>query len=69
MEGPKANQADLVNWRERDVVVQELPVLHEHERVSPVEVANVGVDNDGYQARRGKRLSALGGAEARPRNG
>ena len=50
-------------------MVQELPVLHEHERVSPVEVANVGVDNDGYQARRGKRLSALAGAEARPRDG
>ena len=50
-------------------MVQELPVLHEHESVPPVQVADVGVHNDGYKARRGKRLSALAGAEARPRNG
>ena len=59
----------LVDGRERDVVVQELPVLHEHERVAPVEVADVGVHDDGDEARRGERLPALAGAEARPRDG
>ena len=59
----------LVDGRERDVVVQELAVLHEHERVAPVEVADVGVHDDGDEARRGERLPALAGAEARPRDG
>ena len=50
-------------------MIQELPVLHEHERVAPVQVADVGVHDDGDEARRGERLPALAGAEARPRDG
>ena len=57
----------LVDGRQRDVVVEELPELHEHEGVPAVEVGHVGVDNDGDEARTGQRL-ALHRAEARTRD-
>ena len=42
----------FVDWREYDVVVDELPPLHDHERVADVRRRDVVVHVGGNQARR-----------------
>ena len=49
-------------------MVQELPVLHQHEGVASVQVGDVGVDHDRDQARARQRVAAQG-SEPRPRDG
>ncbi len=49
-------------------MVQELSELHEHERVPPVEVRDVGVDHDGDEPGAGQGLPA-DAAEARAGDG
>lgn len=47
----------LVDGRERDVVIQELSELHDHERVASVEMRDVIVDG-GRDGSRGRKAAA-----------
>ena len=64
----RVNRPHLVYWRQRDVVVKELSVLHEHEGVPPVQVGDVGVHHDRHEAGAGQGLSG-DAAEAGTRDG
>lgn len=49
--GRDIDQPHLVNRSQRDIVVKELAILHDHQRVPAVQVRHVGVDDDGDEAR------------------
>ncbi len=48
----------LVDGGQGEIVVEELPVLHEHEGIPAVQVGHVRVDDDGDEAGARQRVAA-----------